>query len=149
MKSNSTETPVICLALLHVKICEHCARTGGCMRTFITADVLATIRYSRPSKRGGRNGKREIVVSSRYLDQSKPAGRATHRSKRRPADGARVPYIRLSGHWLEELGFREGDRLEITSGDDCLVLRNLRDDSVPVSTTHGVSRGTRRKRPAR
>jgi len=39
-----------------------------------------------------------------------------------------VPYIRMSGAWLQQLGFRRGDRIEITAEHERLVLTVVRDD---------------------
>jgi hypothetical protein len=40
-----------------------------------------------------------------------------------------VPYIRMSGVWLQRLGFRRGDRIEITAEHERLVLTVVRDVS--------------------
>jgi len=38
-----------------------------------------------------------------------------------------VPYIRMAGVW-QQLGFRRGDRIEITPENERLVLTVVRDD---------------------
>jgi hypothetical protein len=44
-----------------------------------------------------------------------------------------VPYIRLSGRWLERLGFSYGCRLEVTSRQKRIVLTVVEDDgAVPA-----------------
>lgn len=40
-----------------------------------------------------------------------------------------VPYIRMSGVWLQRLGFRRGDRIEVTAEHERLVLTVVRDVS--------------------
>ena len=43
----------------------------------------------------------------------------------RPAEGAggeRVPYVRLSGRWLEQLGFVKGRRVVVASEEGRLTL---------------------------
>lgn len=73
--------------------------------------------YRRPSRRGARGGKRQLLVASiRRNDGSTRYGEQV------------VPYIRMSGQWLERLGFRRGDRIEITEEPERLVLTLLRDD---------------------
>ncbi|HYI09744.1 MAG TPA: SymE family type I addiction module toxin [Thermoanaerobaculia bacterium] len=77
----------------------------------------------RASRRGGGGGKRELVVSS--ISQTE---RARFRRRLRV-----VPYIRLSGQWLERLGFARGCRLEVTSGRKRIVLTVVEEDGwVPV-----------------
>jgi hypothetical protein len=39
-----------------------------------------------------------------------------------------VPYIRMSGVWLQRLGFRRGDRIEVTAEHERLVLTVVRED---------------------
>ncbi|HXA15561.1 MAG TPA: SymE family type I addiction module toxin [Thermoanaerobaculia bacterium] len=73
--------------------------------------------YRRPSRRGGRGGKRELVVAAMYR------GDGEHRRGRKF-----VPYIRMSGVWLQQLGFRRGDRIEITAENERIVLTVVRDD---------------------
>ena len=73
--------------------------------------------YRRPSRRGGRGGKRELVVAAMYR------GNGEYRRGRKF-----VPYIRMSGAWLQQLGFRRGDRIEIAAEHERLVLTVVRDD---------------------
>lgn len=79
--------------------------------------------YRRPSRRGAGGGKRQLLVASiRRLD-----GGCRHGEQA-------VPYIRMSGQWLERLGFRRGDRIEITEEPERLVLTVVRDDrELPVN----------------
>lgn len=84
-------------------------------------DFIAST-YRRPSRRGGNGGKRELLVTSRRADCG---------SRRRVGV---VPYIRMSGQWLERLGFCRGDRVEITMEHERLVLTVLREDGeLPVN----------------
>jgi len=61
--------------------------------------------YRRPSKRGGRGNAREYTVVERFVESSE-----------------RVPLIRMSGHWLQRLGFKKGERIVVTAERDRLVL---------------------------
>ncbi len=71
----------------------------------------------RRSRRGGGGGRRELLVAAIIrLD-------GPYRYRRQV-----VPYIRMSGRWLERLGFRSGDRIEITEEPERLVLTVRRDD---------------------
>lgn len=71
----------------------------------------------RRSRRGGAGGRRELLVAS-IIRADGP-----YRYRRQI-----VPYIRMSGQWLERLGFRSGDRIEITEERERLVLTVRRDD---------------------
>jgi hypothetical protein len=71
----------------------------------------------RPSRRGGRDGKREFVVAAMYRESSGYQRRKTV-----------VPFIRLSGLWLQQLGFDRGDRIEVTAEHQRLVLIVVRDE---------------------
>ena len=71
----------------------------------------------RPSRRGGRDGKRELVVAAMYRESS-----GYHRKK------TVVPFIRMSGLWLQQLGFDRGDRIEVTAERERLVLTVVRDE---------------------
>jgi hypothetical protein len=74
--------------------------------------------YHRPSRRGGQAGKRELIVTS----LSRGYDRRCHSDQR-------VPYIRMSGVWLQRLGFQRGHRIEITAERERLILTVVRDDS--------------------
>ena len=71
--------------------------------------------YRRPSRRGGADGKRELVVAAMYRESSGYQRRQTV-----------VPFIRMSGLWLQQLGFDRGDRIEITAEHERLVLTVVR-----------------------
>lgn len=73
--------------------------------------------YHRPSKRGGNGGQRELVVAAMYR---KGSGYRRHPTV--------VPFIRMSGLWLEQLGFDRGDRIEVTAEHERLVLTIVRDE---------------------
>lgn len=70
----------------------------------------------RPSRRGG-GGKRELVVAAMYRESGGYRRRQTI-----------VPFIRMSGVWLEELGFDRGDRIEITAERERLVFTVVCDE---------------------
>jgi len=79
--------------------------------------------YRRPSRRGGNGGRRELVVTS----LSRASGYSGHREQR-------VPYIRMSGAWLQRLGFQRGHRIEITAERHRLVLTVVPDESeLPIN----------------
>lgn len=59
----------------------------------------------RASKRGGRGGVREFTIVTRRSD-----------------DDSRVPMLRISGRWLQRLGFKRGDRVEVTTERNRLVI---------------------------
>ena len=61
--------------------------------------------YRRPSKRGGHGGAREFTVVERFVESNE-----------------RVPLIRMSGRWLQRVGFRKGQRIVVTIERDRLVL---------------------------
>jgi len=67
--------------------------------------------YRRPSRRGGNGSKREVIVTSLFRVYG------TYRRRQQI-----VPYIRLSGAWLQRLGFRRGARIEITEERERIVL---------------------------
>jgi hypothetical protein len=77
--------------------------------------------YQRPSRRGGNGRKRELVVAAIYRGSS---GYRPHFKI--------VPYIRMSGVWLQQLGFRRGDRIEINAEHERLVLTVVRDSDLIV-----------------
>ncbi len=49
--------------------------------------------------------------------------RATQQGSGHGSKSRSVASIRLSGKWLEELGFKTGDRFMVESSCGCLVLR--------------------------
>ena len=73
--------------------------------------------YRRPSGRGGGGGKRELVVAGMYRESRSYRRRQTV-----------VPFIRMSGVWLQQLGFDRGDRIEVTAEHERLVLTIVRDE---------------------
>jgi hypothetical protein len=44
-----------------------------------------------------------------------------------------VPFIRLSGKWLERAGFIESDMIAVTAGDGVISLRRLEEQSTSAS----------------
>lgn len=40
-----------------------------------------------------------------------------------PGPGPRVPQIRLSGKWLEQLGYKIGDHIVVSCGGNKLTIR--------------------------
>lgn len=81
------------------------------------------------SRRVEGTGLRQLSISSIYT------GARTH-------DG-RVPYLRLSGRWLEQLGFARGSRVLVTAEQGKLVVTI----APAVASAVGERRG--RKPPAR
>jgi hypothetical protein len=73
--------------------------------------------YRRASRRGGGGGKRELVVSAMYHQSGGHRRRSTV-----------VPFIRMSGAWLEKLGFDRGDRIEVKAEHERLVLTVVREE---------------------
>lgn len=71
----------------------------------------------RPSRRGGGDGKRELVVAAMYRESGGHRRRQTV-----------VPFIRMSGLWLRQLGFDRGDRIEVTAERERLVLTVVREE---------------------
>ncbi|MEA2326989.1 MAG: Toxin SymE, type toxin-antitoxin system [Thermoanaerobaculia bacterium] len=71
----------------------------------------------RPSRHGGGGGKRELVVAAMYRESGGYRRRQTV-----------VPFIRMSGAWLQQLGFGRGDRIEVTAERERLVLTVVRDE---------------------
>lgn len=67
--------------------------------------------FRRPSLRGGRGKPRELSVSRLYRLNA----RSVRRSKR-------VAYMRLSGEWLERLGFLPGSRVVVVAEKGKLTL---------------------------
>ncbi|HEV7427155.1 MAG TPA: SymE family type I addiction module toxin [Thermoanaerobaculia bacterium] len=83
----------------------------------VAAHPFGISEYRRPSRRGGGGGKRELVVTSMYRESGGFRRRQTV-----------VPFIRMSGAWLEQLGFDRGDRIEVTAEHERLVLTVVRDE---------------------
>ena len=67
------------------------------------------IHRRRWSRRHRADGQREFSISTLY------------RGNRNTQDG-RVPYIRLSGQWLEAFGFMRGERVLIAAEQGRLVV---------------------------
>ena len=65
----------------------------------------------RASYRGGAGKPRELSITTLF--------RATTRTR---SGEAAVPYLRLSGHWLEQHGFTRGSRVTVTAENGKLVL---------------------------
>jgi hypothetical protein len=72
--------------------------------------------YRRRSRRGGNGSRRELIVTSLFRV------RGVHHRRQQI-----VPYIRMSGAWLQRLGFRRGARIEITEERERLVLTVVRE----------------------
>jgi len=63
------------------------------------------------------DGKREWVVAAMYRESSGYRRRKTV-----------VPFIRMSGLWLQQLGFDRGARIEVTAECDRIVLIVVREE---------------------
>jgi len=85
--------------------------------TFISFQLPVARRASR---RGGAGTAREISVTSLY------------RACRRGARASKVPYLRMSGEWLAEYGFRNGCRVVVTGEPGKIVLAIAEVDSGEV-----------------
>ena len=72
-------------------------------------DEWSEVRPHRRSRKPRSDGQRVVSIGSLYREQSTRANN-------------RVPYVRLSGHWLEQLGFTCGAQLLIASEQGKLVL---------------------------
>ena len=61
-------------------------------------------------------------------------GRRVYRAGQDSAEVVRVPFIRLSGLWLAEMGFVEGDTIEITtmSGEIRMARKPAPGDNSPM-----------------
>lgn len=64
-----------------------------------------------PSRRGGKGGPRELSITTLW--------RASESARR---GGEQVPYVRISGRWLEQFGFRRGSRIRVAAEEGRLVL---------------------------
>jgi hypothetical protein len=82
-----------------------------------TREPFSVPAYRRPSRRGGGGGKRELVVTGMYRESGVFRRRQTV-----------VPFIRMSGAWLKQLGFDRGNRIEVTAERERLVLTVVRDE---------------------
>lgn len=65
----------------------------------------------RASYRGGAGKPRELSITTLF--------RATTRTR---SDETSVPYLRLSGRWIEQHGFTPGSRVTVTAENGKLVL---------------------------
>ncbi|HEX8410723.1 MAG TPA: SymE family type I addiction module toxin [Thermoanaerobaculia bacterium] len=64
-----------------------------------------------PSRRGGMDGLRELTVTTLHRASTSRGGRDEP-----------VPYLRLSGRWLERYGLTRGCRVVVTGEPGKLVL---------------------------
>jgi hypothetical protein len=67
---------------------------------------------------------RRAVLTQRRA-KARAAGRRAGTISGRFYPGGRVPYLRLSGHWLGAVGFDLGQAVEIEVGPGELVIRRL------------------------
>jgi hypothetical protein len=65
----------------------------------------------RPSRRGGKGGPRELSITTLF--------RASQRAR---SGEAAVPYLRISGRWLEQYGLTRGSRVTVSGEPGKLVL---------------------------
>lgn len=99
----------------------------------------------KPSKMRGEDGENEIAGgkgtfhSNPRVSPSEQAGRRGWEAgvgrcgdvspeQRVSARETVVPFIRMSGVWLQQLGFDRGDRIEVTAERERLVLTVVRDE---------------------
>jgi formylmethanofuran dehydrogenase subunit D len=52
-----------------------------------------------------------------------------------PGDGKHYPMIRLQGKWLEELGFKVGDRVVVSANAGGIVINKSEGASSPAQLT--------------
>lgn len=64
-----------------------------------------------PSRRGGKGGPRELSITALW--------RASANAR---AGGEHVPYVRISGRWLEQFGFARGARIVVAAEQGRLGL---------------------------
>ncbi|HYC89117.1 MAG TPA: SymE family type I addiction module toxin [Thermoanaerobaculia bacterium] len=67
--------------------------------------------FQRPSRRGGMHGLRELTVTTLHRVSSRHGGREQA-----------VPYLRISGRWLEQYGLMRGCRVVVSGEPGKLVL---------------------------
>jgi len=67
--------------------------------------------YRRPSRRGGRGGARELTIVTRWCDHE-----------------SRVPMLRMSGQRFQQLGFKRGDRVVVTTEREWTVITVVREE---------------------
>ena len=72
----------------------------------------------RPSRRGGKGGPRELSITTLF--------RASQRAR---SGETPVPYLRLSGHWLEQYGLTRGSRVAVSGERGRLVLTLVAPDA--------------------
>ena len=65
----------------------------------------------RPSRRGGKGGPRELSITTLF--------RASQRAR---SGELPVPYLRISGRWLEQYGLTRGSRVVVSGERGTLVL---------------------------
>jgi toxic protein SymE len=65
-----------------------------------------------------------IHMNSRKTRQAKLHGKYRSLQRGWPA-GKYVPWLNVNGVWLEQAGFKVGDRLEITVANNMLTIKNL------------------------
>lgn len=63
-----------------------------------------------PSRRGGKGGPRELSITALW------------RASANARAGEHVPYVRISGCWLEQFGFARGSRVVVTVEEGRLLL---------------------------
>lgn len=64
-----------------------------------------------PSRRGGKGAPRELSITTLF--------RASQRAR---SGETPVPYLRISGHWLEQYGLTRGSRVVVSGEPGRLVL---------------------------
>jgi len=64
-----------------------------------------------PSRRGGKGGPRELSITALF--------RASQRARNGETP---VPYLRISGRWLEQYGLTRGSRVVVSGESGRLVL---------------------------
>jgi len=76
-----------------------------------TRQPAPSVELYRASSRGGAGKPRELSITTLFRD-------STHTRRAETP----VPYLRLSGRWLEQHGFTRGSRVVVTAEKGKLVL---------------------------
>jgi len=81
-----------------------------------------------------------------HLDPERPPGTANAAPTRSPppdfAEDAKIPFMKLQGRWLRQMGFNVGSRLKIDAAEGVITISLI---GSPVMPQNGVPRSLERK----
>lgn len=81
-----------------------------------------------------------------HLEPERPACNATAAPTRSPppdfAEDAKIPFMKLQGRWLRQMGFNVGSRLKIDAAEGVITISLI---GSPVMPQSGVPRSLERK----